>query len=298
MWLNLGFPWKDKIMGWRYVSRWPIYLIGLSWTIPMVRALSRFPTSSQCFLREPWYWFYFGQTPETNYLTLTLRSLGFNTFQTNLLVIPAYVLFILQLLFWTWISEKYNQRFFIGLVSQLWAIPLIVALETLPKIFPNASWSRYAISSLIVGYPYAHAMLGTLKTPEKLWGWLLIYFLLSVAITSRNAGTVRTRTVGSSLYNMAVQTSNIISSQVSSNFRWSSSGLAIFSHRRAANRSIGMTTNRSTAEAIKSSWALPPTIHLPSSELNSSMSGKTSKQLANLWSLQAIGQNSDGEMID
>jgi len=35
-----------------------------------------------------------------------------------------------------------------------------------------------------------------------------------VAITSRNAGTVRTRTVGSSLYNMAVQTSNIISTQV------------------------------------------------------------------------------------
>ena len=37
-----------------------------------------------------------------------------------------------------------------------------------------------------------------------------------VAITSRNAGTVRTRTVGSSLYNMAVQTSNIISTQVRS----------------------------------------------------------------------------------
>ena len=39
-----------------------------------------------------------------------------------------------------------------------------------------------------------------------------------VAITSRNSGTVRTRTVGSSLYNMAIQTSNIISSQVSSTF--------------------------------------------------------------------------------
>ena len=56
----------------------------------------------------------------------------------------------------------------------------------------------------------------------------LISFLLSeykdkmlmtvtVAITSRNAGTVRTRTVGSSLYNMAVQTSNIISTQIYQN---------------------------------------------------------------------------------
>ena len=36
-----------------------------------------------------------------------------------------------------------------------------------------------------------------------------------VAMTSRNAGSVRTRTVGSALYNMSVQMSNIISSQVS-----------------------------------------------------------------------------------
>ena len=125
------------ILFWESISdydMWPIYLIGLTWTIPM--------------------------TPSTNYLSLTLRSLGFTVFQTNLLIIPSSVLFILQLLFWTWFSEKFNQRFFIGLVSQLWAIPLLVALETLPLKFPGAQWSRYAISSLIVGYPYAHAMLG------------------------------------------------------------------------------------------------------------------------------------------
>lgn len=113
---------------------WPIYLIGLSWTIPM--------------------------TPSTSYLTLTLRSLGFDVFQTNLLVIPSSVLFILQLLFWTWFSEKFNQRFFIGLVSQIWSLPLLIALETLPLKFVGANWARFAISSLIVGFPYAHAMLG------------------------------------------------------------------------------------------------------------------------------------------
>ncbi|PMD16721.1 phthalate transporter [Hyaloscypha hepaticicola] len=150
---------------------WPIYLIGLTWTIPM--------------------------TPPANYLTLTLKALGFSTFNTNLLVIPSSVLFILQLQFWTWLSEKINQRFLIGLMSQVWAIPLLIALETLPVKFPHSNWVRYAISSLIVGYPYVHAIL--------------------VAITSRNAGTVRTRTVGSSLYNMAVQTSNIISTQIYQN---------------------------------------------------------------------------------
>lgn len=35
-----------------------------------------------------------------------------------------------------------------------------------------------------------------------------------MAITSRNAGTVRTRTVASALYNMSVQTASIISSQI------------------------------------------------------------------------------------
>ncbi|PMD36933.1 MFS general substrate transporter [Hyaloscypha variabilis F] len=137
------------------------------------------------------------KTPPANYLTLTLRALGFSTFNTNLLVIPSSVLFILQLQFWTWASEKLNQRFLVGLMSQVWAIPLLIALETLPVKFAHSNWVRYAISSLIFEYPYVHAIL--------------------VAITSRNAGTVRTRTVGSSLYNMAVQTSNIISTQIYQN---------------------------------------------------------------------------------
>ncbi|KAF2666015.1 phthalate transporter [Microthyrium microscopicum] len=147
---------------------WPIYLLGLTWTIPM--------------------------TPETTYITLTCKALGFSTFETNLLTIPAYVLFIIQLLFWTWFSEKVNQRMLIGIISQIWVLPLLIALEVLPKTFPGSNWAKWVISTLIIGYPYAHAVL--------------------VALASRNAGTVRTRTVASSLYNMTVQTSNIISSQI------------------------------------------------------------------------------------
>ena len=88
------------------------------------------------------------QTPETNYLTLTLKA------------IPSSVLFIIQLQFWTWVSERLNQRFLVGLMSQIWAIPLLIALETLPVTFHGSNWARYAISSLIVGYPYVHAILG------------------------------------------------------------------------------------------------------------------------------------------
>lgn len=116
---------------------WPIYILGLTWSIPA--------------------------TPVTAYLTLNLKSLGFNTFETNLLTIPAYVLFLIQLLWWTWVSERWNNRFAIVLISQVWCLPLVLALELLPS---NASpWAWYTCSMMLVGYPYVHAILGTSPLP-------------------------------------------------------------------------------------------------------------------------------------
>ncbi|KAF2090247.1 MFS general substrate transporter [Saccharata proteae CBS 121410] len=145
---------------------WPIYLLGLTTFIPTY--------------------------PMNSYITLQLKSIGFDTFQTNLLTIPPLCLYIVQLLFWTWFSEKVNSRFLVATVSQLWAIPLLFTLEFLPG--DENEWVRYAVISLLVGFPYVHAIL--------------------VAITSRNAGTVRTRTVASALYNMFVQADNIIGSNI------------------------------------------------------------------------------------
>lgn len=162
---------------------WPIYLLGLTWGIPQ-----------QCV---------------ASYLTLTLKSLGWNTFQVNLLTIPAYALFIIQLIFWTWLSEKINNRYAIVLMCQLYMLPLIIALEVIPA--NGNAWVKYALSILMVGFPYVHAIIG--KSP--LYQLKISYADNEiVALTSRNAGSVRTRTVGSALYNMAVQASNIISSNV------------------------------------------------------------------------------------
>ncbi|KAF2760494.1 MFS general substrate transporter [Pseudovirgaria hyperparasitica] len=146
---------------------WPIYLIGLSWLIP--------------------------NQPATAYLSLQIRSLGFGTLQTTLLTIPAYALFILQLLFWTWLSERTGQRFYTILTAQLWALPLLLALEFLPAAQPSP-WPRWTLSTLLVGHPYIHAIL--------------------VSLTSRNAGAVRTRTFAAALYNMAVQASNIVGQNI------------------------------------------------------------------------------------
>ena len=75
------------------------------------------------------------------------------------------------------------------------AFPLSTRSELIENVvFSGSNWAKWVLSTLLVGYPYVHAIL--------------------VSLTSRNAGSVRTRTVGSSLYNMAVQTSNIISSQI------------------------------------------------------------------------------------
>lgn len=126
--LTLGLLWEALCD----YDLWPIYLLGLTWTIPT--------------------------TPITAYLTINLKQLGFSTFETNLLTIPAYVLFLIQLLAWTWVSEKWNNRMMIVMVSQVWCFPLILALLLLPN--GASPWAWYACSALVVGHPYVHAILG------------------------------------------------------------------------------------------------------------------------------------------
>lgn len=147
---------------------WPIYFLGVIWLIP--------------------------STPATNYLTLQLKEVGFGTFETNLLTIPAAVVSIITIIIITWIAERTNQRLLCGAAVEVWNLALLIALEVLPtKALP---WPRFAILTLLVGTPSIHPVL--------------------VALTSRNAGSVRTRTIATALYNMSVQISAIASANVSS----------------------------------------------------------------------------------
>ncbi|KAF7631384.1 permease of the major facilitator superfamily [Aspergillus flavus] len=131
-------------------------------------------------------------SPASNYLTLQLRQQGFTTFQTNLLVIPSAVVSIITMITTTWIAERTNQRLLLGAAAEIWYLVLLIALETLPM--KSMPWPRFAILTLTVGGPSIHPVL--------------------VALTSRNAGSVRTRTVASALYNMSVQISSIASANV------------------------------------------------------------------------------------
>ena len=98
------------------------------------------------------------------------------------------------MLFWNFLAEKINERFLLAIMSQIWVLPCLIALEVLPA--NRGKWTQWILAVLIFAEPYFHPMI--------------------VAITSRNAGSVRTRTVASALYNMMVQTANIYGAQVSS----------------------------------------------------------------------------------
>lgn len=100
--ITLNILWKSLCD----FDLWPIYFFALVWEMPA--------------------------GPPDQYLTLTLRELGFDTFQTNLLTIPAQAGASLTIVGMTWLSEIWDQRAYFGMVTQLWILPCVIALTTLP----------------------------------------------------------------------------------------------------------------------------------------------------------------------
>ncbi|KAF2472513.1 MFS general substrate transporter [Lindgomyces ingoldianus] len=152
-------------MMWKATTDWhmvPMYILSLTWTVPFL--------------------------PMTMYMTLTLRGLGFTTFQTSLMSIPGATLVGLQLFFWAWVSRKTGQTLLLGVIGQLWAIPFLLTLLFLPR-HPNP-WVKWVICLLLVGYPN---ILG-----------------IMVSLVSRNAGSVRTRALAATVFNMGVHGASII----------------------------------------------------------------------------------------
>ncbi|KAJ3521680.1 hypothetical protein NMY22_g12215 [Coprinellus aureogranulatus] len=145
---------------------WPLYVIGLLFGIPA--------------------------SPPAQYLTLSLRNLGFNTFQTNLLTIPSAVGTMITMYAIAVISESVNDRAIVSMMEDVWCLPFLIALRALPDQ-PNP-WIFYGLATGLLVFPSTH--------PIQV-GWC-----------SRNAGGVASRTVNASLYNMFVQASGIISANI------------------------------------------------------------------------------------
>lgn len=124
---------------------WPLYIIGLMFQIPTV--------------------------PMTSYLTLTLKNLGWSTFNVNLLTIPYYVAhsrYFLTLAIWhlvliftspvftmlglTYLGELWNELTLTAMIGQLWTLPLLIAMVALNLATTN-NWVVYAILVLLLIYP-------------------------------------------------------------------------------------------------------------------------------------------------
>ncbi|KAH8109449.1 allantoate permease [Phellopilus nigrolimitatus] len=131
-------------------------------------------------------------SPPGTYLTLSLKNLGFGTFTTNLLTIPSTVLGFFSMFFVTLLSEAVNDRAVVSMLEDLWALPFLVAIYCLPEN-PN-QWVYYGLATALLSYPYTH--------PIQV-GWC-----------SRNSGAVASRTVNASLYNMFVQASSVVASNI------------------------------------------------------------------------------------
>ncbi|KAH7324436.1 major facilitator superfamily domain-containing protein [Stachybotrys elegans] len=135
---------------------------------------------------------YIPPSPVTTYLSFILREIGFSVFEANLLAIPSQFLFAVNLLIITWISERFNERAIISSISNIWIFPWLIALITIPA--SASPWIRYALLTGLLSYPYCHAVLV---------GW-----------NAKNSNSVKTRAVSAALYNMLVQSGNIVAANI------------------------------------------------------------------------------------
>ncbi|KAI0135881.1 MFS general substrate transporter [Daldinia grandis] len=149
------------------VDLWPLYGIGLTFNIPTF-------------------------SPQ-QYLSLSLRGLGFDTFQTNLLSIPYLVLKIFNMMALATLAEYTGQLAACASIFQFWCLPFLIYLRVVDTTRVS-KWLTWAMISLLLAAPLGH--------PVQV-GWV-----------SRNSNAVRSRTLGVALYNMFLQAGVIISSNI------------------------------------------------------------------------------------
>ncbi|KAL2130810.1 hypothetical protein VTI74DRAFT_5921 [Chaetomium olivicolor] len=147
---------------------WPVYVIGILFEIPTA--------------------------PPKTYLTLSLRAIKFNTFEVTLLSIPVTVFAAVNLLWITYLTERFRDICITGVLSQLWTLPLLIIQYIMGESLSQNHWGQYALTFILLGWPSMHAA--------------------HVSWCSRLSNAVRTRAVSAALYNITIQLSGIASSNI------------------------------------------------------------------------------------
>jgi hypothetical protein len=117
---------QDILNAWSDKSMWGLYFIGLVAYIPA--------------------------SPVQGYLSLTLKRIGFSTFDSNMLSIPSAALQITLMLALAYSSNHFAERTFHCIIGEFWCLPLLVALLTLPA--GGHEWGRFTITTMIAGCAY------------------------------------------------------------------------------------------------------------------------------------------------
>lgn len=90
-------------------------------------------------------------------------------------------------------AEIVGELTLVSLTGQIWALPFIIYLVVVNATTANR-WVVWTVMTLLLSYPNPHP--------------------IQVAWNSRNSNTVRSRTVSAACYNMFVQASGVISSNI------------------------------------------------------------------------------------
>ncbi|KAJ9118579.1 hypothetical protein QFC22_003799 [Naganishia vaughanmartiniae] len=158
--------WKDVREAWTDPAIWGLLFIGLIAYIP--------------------------QNPVQAYLNLSLKRMGYTTFQSNMLGIPSAVLQIITMLLLSYSSDYFKERTWHCFFGEAWSLPCLAALLALPD--GGREWGRFALITLIAGYPYFHPIMTS---------WI-----------SENSFSVKKRSISVATYNIIVQWGSIVGSQI------------------------------------------------------------------------------------
>ena len=166
--INLKLLWKSLCD----FDLWPIYIFGLIWEIP--------------------------SGPPDQYLTLTLRNLGFGTFDANLLSIPTQAMGAITMCIMTYLSTKWNERSFFGVFTQLWYLPNLIALSLLSS--SSSPWVQFAVVTVLLSYPSRASLPLSLVLALREMLISNAAHAMHVGWASSNSNSVRTRAVSAALY--------------------------------------------------------------------------------------------------
>lgn len=126
------------------------------------------------------------------FMTIMFRSYGYETFEANLLVIPANMTIMTGMLVASFVADRYRRRWPIPLAAMAWVLPFLILQRSLPDDTPYGL--RVFCVIFTVGFPY--------YTPV-LMSWL-----------SANVGDQSKRALAIAIYNIGVQCGSISASNV------------------------------------------------------------------------------------